>query len=201
MHLSWNGWLSQLWTRFWLRNVSFRGRYNNLERLYALNDPWKLKSAKEQRRFEACNAVIAKYVPDCRTLLELGSGEGVQTRWLQLVSEQVTGIEVSRSAVQRARLFCPDVQFHHEKIEDVSAGFGKGRFDLVTAFEVLYYVSDIATTLATLQELGEYMLVTNYSARADAMREHFQEPGWTRLDDIVVEETTWEVQLWRREPA
>lgn len=193
------GWLARLWTRLWLRNVSFRSRYGNLQRLYALEDPWDLKNPKEQRRFERCNALIISHAPGCRTLLEIGCGEGRQTEWLQRVAPQVTGIEVSETALRRARERCPDAEFHEGRLEDVPDLMAGRRFDVVTAFEVLYYVNDVAVAIRLLQAVTDLLIVTNYEHRAQAMAHHFDAEGWTRLDDIEADGTTWEVQLWRRQ--
>ena len=187
-----------LWVRFWLRNVKFSGRYGNLKRLYAIKDPWHLDGAKERARFEATNAVIRAILPQCSSLLEIGCGEGLQTLQLLDVSRSVAGIDVSPIAIQRAKLNCPRADFMVGEAENLAKLFPDRRFDLVTAFEVLYYAPDVAAVIAELQKLSDRLLVTNYLARAENMRQYFSGPGWSQLDTIVAGDTTWECHFWSK---
>jgi SAM-dependent methyltransferase len=190
--------LKSLWTRFWLRNSKFSGRYEDLRRLYTVRDPWNLQSAKEQARFEAANALIRSLVPDCGSLLELGCGEGFQTAHLQDVSRAVTAVDVSDKAVARARAACPSVEFDVGRAEDVGRLFSGRRFDIVTAFEVLYYSDDAARVIGEVQQLSDVLLVSNYVERAKRMEGLFTGPDWSRLEDIVAEGTVWECHAWRK---
>jgi hypothetical protein len=101
-------------------------------------------------------------------------------------------------AVKRAEARCPGVELRVGRAEEVSELFPGRRFDLVTAFEVLYYSDDIPRVITQLQELSDRILVTNYAERAERMREHFEAPGWRRLADINAEGTTWECRAWVR---
>ncbi|WP_377845461.1 class I SAM-dependent methyltransferase [Bosea sp. UC22_33] len=190
--------LRSQWARFWLRRSKFSGSYHDLQRLYAIKDPWNLGSAKEQHRFAASNAIIRRIVGDCDSLLELGCGEGFQTVWLAQLSHTVAGIDVSEKAVERARLVCPQAELKVGTAEGVRALFPQRRFDLVTAFEVLYYSNDIGRVLDEMQQISDCLLVTNYAERARQMRTYFVGPGWSRLEDIVAEGTVWEAYTWKR---
>ncbi len=191
------GLLKGLWTRLWLRRASFSARYGDLDKLYALRDPWNLDTPREQARFAASNALVARLAP--ATLLEIGSGEGAQTRWLQQVVGHVTGVEVSGAAVIRAREACPGAEFHEGRAEDAARLLAGRRFDLITAFEVLYYAADVPAVLTGLQALGDRLLVTAYRRRAEQLRPHFAgQPGWRQLEDIAADGTEWEVWLWER---
>lgn len=188
----------KLWVRLWLRNAKFNGRYGNLNRLYAIKDPWHLDGAKERARFEATNAMIREIVPQCTSLLEIGCGEGLQTLRLLDVSRSVTGIDVSHLAIQRARLNCPKANFVIGEAESLANLLPNQRFDLVTAFEVLYYAPDIVAVISELQKLSDRLLVTNYLARAENMRQYFSGAGWSKLDMIIAGDTTWECCIWRK---
>lgn len=190
--------LRGLWARWWLRRSAFSGRYGDLDRLYAIEDPWNLTSAKERLRFEASNALVAGLAPACGTLLEVGCGEGLQTEYLARLCKSIAGIEVSAAAVRRARERLPEVEFRVGKAEDAPELFPERRFDVVTAFEVLYYIEDVPAALAALQRMGDLLIVTSFRARAERMRHLFQGFGWERLDDITAEGTVWECYAWRR---
>jgi len=168
-----------------------------MERMYLLKDPWKLASPREAARFALTNAVIAAVVPECSTLLEVGSGEGMQTEALLKVSRAVTGIEVSMAAVERAHRAVPAAEFITGRAEDAQTLLGTRRFDLVTACEVLYYAPDVEHVLTTLQSLAPRILVTSYEKRARRLSRHLEGPGWTRLEDMQAYGMRWWCYLWQ----
>lgn len=171
--------------------------YRRMERLYLLEDPWRLASPREHERFTMTNAMIAKIAPDCASLLEIGSGEGEQTAHLLKVAGSVTGIEVSEAAVTRARGATPDAEYLIGCAEDAGRLLGGRRFDIVTACEMLYYAPDAARVLDALKRLAPRILVTAYDKRAQDLVSHFQGTGWSRLEDMVVDGTRWHCHLWQ----
>lgn len=195
-------WLRRSWdflrSGLWLGLGQYGGNYRRLDRLYLVKDPWALSSTREAWRFERTNDLIARHVPGCDTLLEIGTGEGVQTAWLQKVARRVTGIEVSPVAAERARAVVPDVEVLVGPAEDVTQLVGDRTFDLITACEMLYFVPEAAKLLEDLQRLAPRVLVTAYEKRAKLLAHHFCGPGWARLDDIVSEGTHWRCYLWSR---
>lgn len=187
-----------LWVRFWLRRTKFSGRYGDLQKLYATRDPWDLLSDREQHRFAAVNEMIRDMAPSCDTLLELGCGEGFQTRKLMEVSAHVVGIDVSDLAISRAREDLPSAEFHVGRAEDVGTIFTGRRFDIATACEVLYYSDNIDAALRGVQSVSDRLLVTNFAERAQHMRPHFSGAEWHRLPDIIHGDTIWESYRWER---
>jgi 2-polyprenyl-3-methyl-5-hydroxy-6-metoxy-1,4-benzoquinol methylase len=190
--------IRRIWARLWLRRAQFSGDYRRLKALYAVEDPWELGSAREQQRFARTNEIIREIAPNCRSLLEVGCGEGYQTQKLSEVSASIVGIEVSAQAVERAQRRCPGARFLAGRAEDAAQLVGEERFDIVTAFEVLYYAKEISPIVASLQKLAPVLLVTNYLPRSEHMAASFTGPGWTRLDDLSVGETVWRVDVWRK---
>jgi protein-L-isoaspartate O-methyltransferase len=193
--------LRKLWARLWLRRSRFGGRYGHLKALYAVEDPWDLGSEREQTRHRLMNDLIRGLAPDCERLLELGSGEGLQTQHLLEVCGEVVGVEISPQAVARARQRCPQATFLVGRAEDLPTILPGQRFDVVTAFEVLYYAREPRPILDGLKTIGSTILVTNYMDVAQHMAGLFEGPGWRRLDDLTVEDTTWRVDVWQAQGA
>lgn len=193
--------LKKAWTLFrsarWLEAGQYSGNYSRMERMYLLEDPWRLASPREAARFALTNAVVARVVPNCTALLEIGSGEGLQTKALLHVSRSVTGIEVSAVAVERAQRAAPAAEFFVGRAEDAQALLGGRRFDLVTACEVLYYAPEVEGVLATLQSFAPRILVTSYEKRARRLSRYLQGPGWTRLEDLEAHGMRWWCHLWQ----
>lgn len=178
----------------------YRGDYDILKRLYKSPDPWRLQSANETRRFELTCATIKHILPDCRALLEIGSGEGLQTVHFATIAKRVTGIELSALAVERARVRVPEAAFHVGMAENAQQIVGHQRFDLVTACEVLYYSPDAAQILAGLQSLAPRVFVTNQRKQVRRLGRLLDGPKWRRLPDMRVGRTVWQCDLWERSP-
>jgi hypothetical protein len=73
---------------------------------------------------------------------------------------------------------------------------GDQRFDIVTACEMLYYAPDAGRVLDALKRLAPRVLITIYDKRAQGLAAHFDYVGWSRLEDIVIEDTRWHCHLW-----
>ncbi|MEJ2411178.1 MAG: SAM-dependent methyltransferase [Novosphingobium sp.] len=193
--------LARLWTVFrsgrWLEAGQYRANYRRMDRIYLLEDPWNLTSPREKARFSLVNATISSVAPDCGMLLELGSGEGIQTAILLDVARQVTGLEVSSVAVERARASVPCAEFITGRAEDAASLLAGRRFDLITACEILYYAQDVEGILAGLRSLAPMILVINYERRAHLLAHHFMRSGWVRLDDLASHGMRWHCHLWR----
>ena len=94
--------LKGLWARAVLHNVHYGDRHERLDALYRVNDPWGLDSPGELFRFEQTNRVIAREFAPVGDLLEIGCGEGHQSRHLAQACGRLHGCDISPRAVGRA---------------------------------------------------------------------------------------------------
>lgn len=193
--------LRNIWSRIWLRRVMFAGRYDRLDGLYRMPDPWNLSSPKEQARFGWTNDMILQRIGRPDSVLELGCGEGHHSEWLARIAGTLTGLEISDRAARRARKRVAAADIRVGRAEDAAALFADRRFDCIVACEVLYYSADIPGIIASLQDIGDAIFVSNYQARAIAMRHHFTGSGWSRLPDFESGGIIWEAHFWRRPVA
>ena len=143
------------------------------EALYARRpDPWGVRlSPLAQYRYLTLVEAISQLCP-CRSILDVGCGEGALTRYLVGCAETVVGIDASATAVTRARSLVPRASFDCGTLETFST---KTPFDVVLAVEVLYYVKCRNAAIRKLLSLGQ-SIVISYTNRE---RE--------RLDPIVRE--------------
>lgn len=185
------------WMKYAMRGVGGADDYERLELAYRLGDPWNMESRLEQARFAATNALIARAFGRVGTLLEVGCGEGHQTRVLGELADEVHGIDVSSTAVERARERVPGAHFAATDIHGQPWGDQQGRFDLVVACEVLYYIKDIPATLARMRHLGRACLVTIFAPALVRVGPHLEGIPGLHKDWMQHEGETWLVCWWR----
>jgi SAM-dependent methyltransferase len=187
--------------RRWMENtfpngMNYRDELVGFDRLYLVRDPWSLDCESERNRFAQTNNVIMENFGRLSRLLEVGCGEGLQSKELQRVCYHLFGIDVSKRAIRRARRRCPQATF---AVSDLFA-FSKpaiGPFDLVTACEVLYYVSDVPTALRRLSDLGRACLVSYYDGMREVLDKHVGEVPGVRFSTVLQDDVSWTLAWWR----
>lgn len=170
------------WRKAVARGLTASDAHARLDFLYAMPDPWNLASPREKSRFEQTLHLLESRVGRVDTLLEIGCGEGHQSQHLARLCDRLYGIDISPRAVARAGARVPDGTFAVAEAGHPPPDF-PDRFDLVTACEVLYYISDIPGTLARMNELGSACLVTFFGPAARVVAPHLEglahaERGW-----------------------
>lgn len=189
--------VSKVWRRYAMRGIGANDNHAGLDKLYALPDPWGMTTEREQSRFAQTNAVIAAQAGRVGTLLEIGSGEGHQSEHLATLCDQLYGLDVSERAVERARERLPSARFGVGEITalpwEPPPG---GKYDLVVACEVLYYLSDIGKAVETMSTLGRACLVTFFCPSARRVAEHLQDLPGVRRGWIYHDPYAWLWAYW-----
>jgi 2-polyprenyl-3-methyl-5-hydroxy-6-metoxy-1,4-benzoquinol methylase len=129
-------------TEYWVdpQTGRFRGEF---EKMYSdIDDPWGCEAAKSSLNNRVFLDVI--YANDRRyeRILDIGCGLG---GLLSTIRERnggghVLGIDISATAIEKARRQYPGVSFQQKNI--VSEELGESDFDLVVTSEVLWYMLD-----------------------------------------------------------
>ena len=184
------------WMKYAMRGVGGADNYGRLDLAYQVADPWHMDSPGEQARFEGTNRLIERHVGRVGSLLELGCGEGHQSEFLARLCDKVHGIDVSPKAVERARKRLPRAEFAACDIYGQPWGDQPGRFDLVTACEVLYYVKDIEATVARMSQLGRHCFVTFFAPALSRVGPHLDTIPGLRKDWIGHGGTVWLACWW-----
>lgn len=111
------------------------------EQMYRdFNDPWE-QSTREQGAFEKLVALEIIRRQGFRRVVELGCGFGDYTVKLQQVTGNILGIDVSKTAIQKARLRHPDVDFVAADILDFDV-YRHFKPDCIVMAEITWYVLD-----------------------------------------------------------
>lgn len=187
----------RLWMKYALRGVRQNDAHSRLDLAYKLEDPWHMNAAREQFRFAETNRVIESRIGKrFGSLLEVGCGEGHQTEHLARLADKVTGIDVSPNAVERARRRVPTASFLSGDLLAQSWACERGRFDLLTACEVLYYMSDIPGFLKTMDELGGTCVVTYFAPAARVCEKPVVAMPGVEKTTFRFEDTEWVAAWW-----
>lgn len=195
----------RLWMKYALRGVGGADNFQRLDLAYSVEDPWNMASDLERARFEATNRVIERAFGRVGSVLELGCGEGHQTEYLAKLSDAQYGVDVSAQAIERARKRLPQAQFAATDIfgqpwsPPTAQDTDGKRFDLVTACEVLYYLSEPDRTIAEMRRLGRSGLITFFAPACGRIGPHLDAIPGLRKDWIWHGGTAWLVAWWRDE--
>jgi len=189
--------LKDYWMRLALRGVHYADGAGKLDFLYRVEDPWQMRSAREQARFDWSNGLIADRFAPLDTILEIGCGEGHQSQYLARQCRRLYGIDVSARAVERARRRCPEGRFAVGDPFGFAFSDAPPVFDLIVACEMLYYVKDIPRFLARLGELGRACLVTYYLGQAAGLAPHLAALPNAESANFQFGERAWLAVWWR----
>jgi SAM-dependent methyltransferase len=168
-----------------------------MSRLYRMRDPWDLNSPREQFRFEETARVIRETIGDhFGSVLEIGCGEGLQTKSLSTLSDRIVGIDRSSHAINRARAQgIPNATF---EVGDLMSFGSKDFFSLVTACELMYYFENLEDVYQSLSRLGQTTVVTYYQGAFDRLDPFFSKKP-VKFETIHGVSSEWRVVWWRNQ--
>lgn len=96
-------------------------------------------------------------------VLDVGCGKGAFTHLLKKENNQVTGIDVSKTAIKRAKDRYPDISFACVDLTEASfkkMPFFAEHYDLIVFMEVLSYLPNWNDVIEDFSQLGDYILIT-----------------------------------------
>jgi 2-polyprenyl-3-methyl-5-hydroxy-6-metoxy-1,4-benzoquinol methylase len=190
------------WMRYALRGVRQNDAHGRLDLAYKVPDPWHMASEQEQARFvETCTILRRELGARFNTVLEIGCGEGHQTEHLAELAGRITGIDVSPKAIERAARRMPEGEFLAGELFAQPWARALGHFDLVTACEVIYYMSDLAGFLRAMDRLGHHCLVTYFAPAARKVEAHVMAMPGVQQTTFRYRDVEWVAAWWKGEAA
>lgn len=185
----------QIWTDSYARGLSDAEVTKRTADIYASSvDPWHLST--EQQRFAETNAAIARRFGRVGRMLEIGCGEGYQTRWLAQLCDHLTGTDISDAALDRARALVPDAAFVISAIPDLPLPAATARFDLAVACEVLYFAPDMRAAIDRMRQLAPRGLVTGLERKWKRFGQAVEGLPGLAIDRITSPGNVWLVATW-----
>lgn len=156
----------------------FETMYQNIE------DPWE-QSAREAFASEkaVCLNLIQRY--QCKRVVEFGSGLGYFTNRIAKVAPSVVGIEVSPTAVAKAKQISPHLTFQNSSFPDIEF-LREFRPDCIVMAEITWYVlDDLKLFLKFLaDEMPEVLLIHLLMTYAPGEQKYGVDK-FTNLEEII----------------
>jgi 2-polyprenyl-3-methyl-5-hydroxy-6-metoxy-1,4-benzoquinol methylase len=131
--------------------------YRELDEANLNIDPWQTEHPYNKKAFDEILSLI-KMAPH-ESILEVGCGQGAFTKKLAELTKDVTAIDVSESAIAQAKKNVNGARFQVSSLENF---YPKRRYDVVVCAEILYYIKDHEKAIKRLQELGGYLVTSQY---------------------------------------
>jgi len=137
---------------------------------HRMEDPWNYKCIKHAKRGDVLLSFLSKHTKgQINRLLDVGCAEGYLTHILSDIAKKTIGIDVSKTAINRAvRDFGGMCDFQVGDLPNLKT---KIKFDCVSITGTLYYVVDrwtsVMKVLDRLLRKGSLLLVSHVKAGSD----------------------------------
>lgn len=95
-----------------------------------------------------------------RSILDVGCGKGAFTHLLKKVQNRVVGVDISASAIRKAKAAFQDVEFRRQSVHRALAG--NRAWDLIVFGEILSYIKNWRTVLHSSARRGKWVFVSLY---------------------------------------
>jgi len=152
-----------VWYRLVMGGAGQNDPFKQLNRMYMLKDPGRIDAPGEHPRHQETNRVLESVFGRVGTMLEVGSGEGVQSEYLSRLCDRLTGLETSPRAFKRAKKRVPTLDLLPGQLAQQTWAGEMGKFDVVVAAEVINHMGDVPAFLDNFSRLGRGCLVTFFA--------------------------------------
>lgn len=137
----------------------FVGKFEEMYRAEDIEgfDSWYERDLRPLRK-QISLAILNAY--NFSRILDIGCGKGTFTQFLKRQNNHVVGIDVSETAIRKARDSIPDVDFRCMSVHDLAAI--NGTFDLAVVMGTFAYVDDWPSVVRTLADMTQWLFVGEY---------------------------------------
>ena len=138
----------------------FVGKFEEMYRGEAIEgyDSWFQESLTSLPR-QLSLAMLGRY--NFNRVLDIGCGKGAFTHLLKKSNNHVLGVDISETAISKAKTKYPDIDFRVMSASRLSSLAGEP-FDLVVATEILSYLGDWRAVIHTISTMTRYFYLTLY---------------------------------------
>lgn len=132
------------------------------EKMYANEDKENYDSWLQEDlrgfKYVLSRAVLDQY--NFNSILDIGCGKGTFTYLLKKKNNKVLGIDISKTAVAKAKAKYPDISFKMLKAEEIISL--KRKFDLVVVMEILSYLKTWREVIHKIAKISNYVFISLY---------------------------------------
>ncbi len=141
------------------QHQKFVGQFEQMYRGEELEgfDSWFERDLRPLRK-AISQTILSQY--QFSRILDVGCGKGTFTHLLKKQNNRVIGVDVSPTAIRKAKESFPDIEFRHMDVRDL-AGL-HDTFDLVVVMGTLAYVEDWPRLLETIAGMTRWCYVAEY---------------------------------------
>jgi len=121
-------------------------------------DSWQQDDLRHLDR-KICLSILDQFTYS--KILDVGCGKGSFTQFLKKCNNNVTGIDISATAIERAKARYSDIDFKKVDISvaDWDQLIGGGGYDLIICLELLSYIENWRMLLGKFSEMASYILI------------------------------------------
>ncbi|MEK7082328.1 MAG: class I SAM-dependent methyltransferase [Patescibacteria group bacterium] len=109
-------------------------------------------------KYVISTAVLGQYNFD--RVLDIGCGKGAFTHLLKKKNNSVLGVDISKTAIRKARAKYPHIDFRALAAEDILSL--RKKYDLVVAMEILSYLKTWPAVIEKISRMTEYLFISLY---------------------------------------
>ena len=120
-------------------------------------DSWQSNDVRNFR-LRVVMQILNEY--NFQDILELGCGKGVASQFLKKKNNNVLGIDISETAIKKAKINFPDIEFRELQADCINQL--EKSFDLVTVMTVFAYIENWRDILKQIRNMTQYCLVAEY---------------------------------------
>lgn len=120
-------------------------------------DSWLERDLRDLRK-AISYTVLGGY--NFSSILDVGCGKGTYTHLLKKKNNRVVGIDLSETAIQKARQSFPDIEFRCLDTRDLGS-LGE-EFNLVVVMATFAYIHDWPVVLKTISRMARWFYVAEY---------------------------------------
>lgn len=152
--------LKKLYFEFKFSPRKFSGQPGRTEKLFQVSpDPWNFEQSRyEKKRFNYIFSLIKSVEP--KSILEIGCAEGYLTKRLLGICSNIVAVDISETAIKRARKFAPRPKYIVGDIMKLKK-IAYMPYSLAVATEVLYYLRKIDSTRLLKHLKIQYLVTSN----------------------------------------
>ena len=146
-------------------NAYERKLEGKFEEMYAAErqgnfDSWHQDDVRPLDR-QICLEIIGGY--NFAYIVDVGCGKGTMTQFLKKANNRVLGLDISPTALERARARYPDIEFKTADVQAPDWLIDRDEpVDLIVCTEVLSYIKKWPQLLTKLSKITKYLIINLY---------------------------------------